>query len=64
MDRGYNMTQLIVKKKNETDSKPSAAEVREFADRIISFDGENFDVDSDEIKLENSKWSLKRKASS
>ena len=51
---------LIVKRKNETDIKIIAADVLNYADRIVNLDGENFDIHLDEIKLENSRWSLKK----
>ncbi len=51
---------LIVKRNNETDLKPSAADVSQFADRIVNFDGENFNINLDEIKLEGSRWSLNK----
>jgi hypothetical protein len=51
---------LIVKRKQETNLKPSVADVINFADRSITFDGENFDINPDEIKLYGSKWSLRK----
>lgn len=51
---------LIVKRKQETNLKTSAADVFNLADRIVTFDGENFDINLDEIKLEDGRWSLKK----
>lgn len=51
---------LIVKRSEETNLKHSAAAVIEFADRIVTFDGENFDINLDEVKLDDSKWSLRK----
>lgn len=54
---------LIVKRKQETNLKPSVADVINFADRVITFDDKNFDINLDEIKLEDSKWSLRKEHS-
>lgn len=54
---------LIVKRNEETNLKPSAVDVRQFADRIVTFDGKKLDINLDEIKLEDSKWSLRKERS-
>jgi molybdopterin-guanine dinucleotide biosynthesis protein len=51
---------LIVRKNEETNLKPSAADIIKSADRIVIFDGEYFDIRSDEIKFDGSRWSLSR----
>ncbi len=55
---------LIVKRSEERNLKPSAADVIKSADRIVTFDGENFDINLDEIKLDGSRWSLRKGHSS
>lgn len=39
--------------------KPSAQAVKPYADRIISFNGGKFDIDLDDIKLIDGKWSCR-----
>jgi len=55
---------FIIKRSKETNLKPSAADVFNFADRIVIFDGENFDINLDEIKLDGRRWSLMKGHSS
>jgi len=49
---------LVAVRKDARTWKPSAMEVRKFADRIIVSDGSSFDLDIDRIKLKNSRWLL------
>ena len=42
--------------------KPSAEEVVGYADKIILFDGSQFDIDMNKIKLVGGRWSLKMDA--
>lgn len=55
---------IIVKRSEERNLKPSAAAVCQSADRIVTFDGENFDINLDEIKLDGRRWSLMKGHSS
>ena len=55
---------IIIKRSEERKLKPSAADVIKSADRIVTFDGENFDIRLDEIKLEGSRWSSRKGHSS
>ena len=43
-------------------SKASAEEVIGYADRIVHFDGEGFDIDIDEVGLVDGGWAVKMKA--
>lgn len=52
---------LVAESKSGGTWKPSALEVKNFADRIIVSDGRNFDFDIDDIKLENGRWLLSAK---
>ncbi|KPK43954.1 MAG: hypothetical protein AMJ65_04405 [Phycisphaerae bacterium SG8_4] len=47
---------LIAEKKGAKLWKPSALEVREYADRIVVSDGSSFDLDIGRIGLEDGKW--------
>lgn len=49
---------LVAVKRGAKTWKPSAMEVRKFADRIVVSDGSSFDLDIDRIKLKNSRWLL------
>ena len=49
---------LVAVKKDAKNWKPSALEVKKFADRIIVSDGSSFDFDIDRLKLEKGRWLL------
>lgn len=49
---------LMVKRKDSSEFKPSAEEVKSLADRVVNFDGEGFDLDPDLIHIVNKKWYL------
>jgi molybdopterin-guanine dinucleotide biosynthesis protein A len=53
---------FIVKGRAGQKCKASAKKVIEHADRIISFDGEKFDIDPDEIELVDGRWAAKMEA--
>lgn len=53
---------VMVKSREAKNYKASAKEVAEYADRIVSFDYERFDIDLDEIELVDNKWALKMDA--
>ena len=47
---------LVAERKGAKTWKPSAMEVKEYADRIVVSDGSSFDLDVGRIRLENGKW--------
>lgn len=47
---------FMTKRRDTKDCKPSAEEVIEYADRIISFDGNEFDVEMDKIQFSHGRW--------
>ena len=49
---------IIVKHKNNDDFKPSAGDVAACADKIITFDGSNFDISLDSIRFVDGKWAF------
>ena len=49
---------LIAERKGTSIWKPSALEVREYADRIVVSDRSSFDLDVGRIRLEDGKWLL------
>ena len=53
---------FIVKGRGGQKCRESAKKVIEHADRIISFDGEKFDIDPDEIELIDGRWADKMEA--
>lgn len=53
---------LMLKNKNTKDVKPSSEKVSQHADRLVLFDGANFEVDLDNFALTESGWTLKAKA--
>jgi len=50
---------VIVKNVNEQQEKKSVKEVRQLADRIISFDGNNFDSPTSSFTITNNQWAVK-----
>jgi len=50
---------LVAERKGAKIWKPSALEVKEYADRIVVSDGSSFDLDVGRIRLEDGKWLLK-----
>jgi molybdopterin-guanine dinucleotide biosynthesis protein A len=53
---------LIVKNHRSKDSKASAKDVAKYADRIVLFDGNEFDVEAGEIELIDGRWACKMQA--
>jgi molybdopterin-guanine dinucleotide biosynthesis protein A len=53
---------FMFKAKDSNEYKPSAAEVADYADRIILFDGRDFDIGPDEIELIDGRWVNKMRA--
>jgi len=53
---------IMLKGPNEQDAKTSAKGVIRYADRIVFFDGDRFDIDVDEIELINNRWACKLQA--
>lgn len=49
---------LIVRSSDSTSWKDSAAEVKEYADKIVVSDGRRFDLDIERIELIDGKWTL------
>jgi len=47
---------VMVKGQGEENWKASAKDVAQYADRIVSFDGNEFDIDLNEIELVNRRW--------
>lgn len=50
---------FVAERKGVKTWKPSALEVKQYADRIVISDGSSFDLDIDRIVLDNGKWSLR-----
>ncbi len=50
---------FLAERKGAKAWKPSASEVKKYADRIVVSDGSSFDFDIDRITLENGKWLLR-----
>ncbi len=53
---------LMVKNPGVDDIKPSSEEVAHHVDRLIMFDGSNFDIDLDDFALTENGWTLKMDA--
>jgi len=53
---------IMVEGPGQESSKASAEEVIGYADRIVRFDGDGFDIDIDEIGLVDGGWAVKMKA--
>ncbi|MFQ6035297.1 MAG: molybdenum cofactor guanylyltransferase [Sedimentisphaerales bacterium] len=53
---------IMVKGRNLKVWKSSARQVKEYADRIVICDGNNFDFDIDRIKLAGGKWLMQEEA--
>lgn len=51
---------LMAKAADKKSWKDSAAEVKQYADRIVVSDGKSFDLDIDRIELIEGKWRLRR----
>jgi len=49
---------IITQNQNSMEVKASAKKVGKFADKIVSFDGANFDFDIDDIGIVEGKWTL------
>ena len=49
---------FVAERKDANTWKPSALEVKKYANRIVVSDGSSFDFDIDRITLENGKWLL------
>ncbi len=49
---------LMVKDKFSDIDKPSAEEVKEFADKTVLFDGKKQDMEAHEIKITNNRWGI------
>ncbi len=50
---------FLAERKDTKAWKPSALEVKNYADKIVVSDGSSFDFDIDRIALENGKWLLR-----
>ncbi len=50
---------VMVKSCGEENWKPSAENVAQYADRIVFFDGNEFDIGPDIIELANGRWCCK-----
>ena len=53
---------IMIKSCGAKDSKVSAKDIIQYADRIVCFDGNEFDIDIDEIGLIEGKWTCKMQA--
>ena len=53
---------LMVVESGSSEYKASAASVRNYADRIVRFDGREFDMDLDRISIGDGRWFLKEQA--
>jgi molybdenum cofactor guanylyltransferase len=53
---------LMVKDMSSDSYKPTARDVKDRADRIIRFDGEGFDVDTNDITFADGRWALREDA--
>lgn len=49
---------FVAERKGARTWKPSALEVKKYADRIVVSDGSSFDLDVNRIQLDNGKWLL------
>ncbi len=49
---------LVAERKGTKTWKPSALEVKKYADRIVVSDGSSFDLDIGQIRLDDGKWLL------
>ena len=52
---------LIAERKGAKVWKPSALEVKEYADRIVVSDGSSFDLDIGQLRIEDGRWLLNLK---
>jgi molybdopterin-guanine dinucleotide biosynthesis protein A len=53
---------LMVRNHNSKNCKASAKDVAKYADRIVLFDGDGFDINAGEIELADGRWSCKMQA--
>ena len=53
---------IMIKSPSEQDAKVSAKDVSRYADRIVHFDGNEFDINADDIELTDGRWVCKMKA--
>jgi len=53
---------VMVKGRGSQNDKASAKDVIRYADRIVIFDGDRFDIDVDEIELIDNRWACKLQA--
>ena len=53
---------LIAEREGAKVWKPSALEVKEYADRIVVSDGSSFDLDIGQLRIEDGRWLLNLKA--
>jgi len=53
---------VMLKGRDSENSKASAKDVAQYADRIVFFDGNEFDMDLDEIELADGTWGCKMEA--
>ncbi|MHC4431571.1 MAG: hypothetical protein ACYTBS_06995, partial [Planctomycetota bacterium] len=52
---------IIAERKGAKVWKPSALEVKGYADRIVVSDGSSFDLDIGQLRIEDGKWLLNLK---
>ena len=50
---------ILVKAAKSEDHKPSIKEVIGYADRVVTFDGDKYDIELDEFKIADGRWSVK-----
>lgn len=53
---------IMTKKTGERRNKPSAEEVIDLVDRIAGFDGDDFDLNLENVSFVNSSWALRERA--
>ncbi len=53
---------IMLRDRKTANSKTSAGNVARYADEIVLYDGDNFDIDLDQVKLNEDKWTYKIKA--
>ena len=53
---------VLVKDARDEKYKPSAKAVARYAERIIAFDGDGFDIEDDDIRLADGKWTVRMAA--
>lgn len=53
---------VMVKGSCEQNHKASTKDIIRFADRVVFFDGKEFDIDADEIELTDGRWACKMQA--